>query len=443
MALAQYLFEGGSEGAAANNANSGSVANSVNAPSTFTFTAATKAHGSFGITATCGAAQNCFRRYPFAASATPTVFAFSGVVTLPASAPANDLFILGAPNAAGNYRWRLRIATTGALTLVDQPNTKSITLASAGTLTWGAKYRVTLLISGGSTSASSATGKVYSGTTAWTTQVGSTATATDLNFSTDAMVGVDIGIVSTSAAAQSIGWDDIQVNDGSTTEIGDYEPPANVPPTVDAGTDQTVNTGAVVTLTATATDSDGSIASSSWTQQSGPTVSLSGTGLSRTFTPTVAGVYVFRFSATDNAGATSTDDVQVTARGVQATPASLVSNPGGWTNQGGAATLVAAVSDSSDASYAETPDNPSAAVHTYELAPLQAGVVTIATRDRSTVASPAITRTVDILDAGGTVRGTTSFALTTTWTNHTVNSGAFSFTAGAVVRVRVSDTQAA
>jgi len=256
------------------------------------------------------------------------------------------------------------------------------------------------------------------------------------------MTGVDIGIVSTSAAVASVGWDDIQLNDGSTSEIGDYEPPANAAPTVNAGTDQTVNTSAVVTLTGTASDSDGSIASTTWTQLTGPTVALSGSGLSRTFTPTVAGVYTFRLTATDNLGTSSSDDVQVTVRGVQATPSTLVSNAGGWTNQGGASSLVAALADSSDATYAETPDNPSAAAHVVELAPLQAGVVTVTTRDRSTVASPVITRTVDILDSGGTVRGTTSFALTTTWTNHTVSSGAFSFAAGAVVRVRVSDTQA-
>lgn len=86
---------------------------------------------------------------------------------------------------------------------------------------------------------------------------------------------------------------------------------SNVPPTVDAGTDQTVEPFATVTLTVSATDTDGTIASYACAQTSGtPIVTLSGTGASRTFTapPTLEGTNLtFTWTATDDDGATGTD----------------------------------------------------------------------------------------------------------------------------------------
>jgi hypothetical protein len=84
--------------------------------------------------------------------------------------------------------------------------------------------------------------------------------------------------------------------------------PANVPPTVDAGADQTGLTGTQVTLTATAADTDGTIASYVWSQVSGAAVTLAGTGATRTFTPTAAGVRVFSVQAFDDDGAGSNVD---------------------------------------------------------------------------------------------------------------------------------------
>jgi hypothetical protein len=62
----------------------------------------------------------------------------------------------------------------------------------------------------------------------------------------------------------------------------------------------------------TATDPDGTIASYSWTKVSGPSFSWSG-GISNTLHPTAtglsAGTYIFQMTATDNLGATASDDV--------------------------------------------------------------------------------------------------------------------------------------
>jgi hypothetical protein len=83
----------------------------------------------------------------------------------------------------------------------------------------------------------------------------------------------------------------------------------NVAPTANAGVDQSVDTGTVVTLNGSASsDSDGTIASYAWAQISGTSVTLSGTGATRTFTPTVAGTYVFGLTVTDDDGDSSAQD---------------------------------------------------------------------------------------------------------------------------------------
>jgi hypothetical protein len=51
-------------------------------------------------------------------------------------------------------------------------------------------------------------------------------------------------------------------------------PPVNQAPTVDAGADQSVDEGETVNLSATGTDSDGTIASYSWQQESGAAVTI-------------------------------------------------------------------------------------------------------------------------------------------------------------------------
>ncbi len=109
---------------------------------------------------------------------------------------------------------------------------------------------------------------------------------------------------------------------------------ANQAPTVNAGVDQSVVVGSLVTLTATATDPDGTIASYSWSQTSGPAATLSGTGASRTFTPTVSGAYVFSVTATDNGGATSaTDAVTVTASAAAAGPVKFIRVADAWSRR--------------------------------------------------------------------------------------------------------------
>ncbi|HEY6234519.1 MAG TPA: hypothetical protein VIW69_05340, partial [Candidatus Elarobacter sp.] len=94
--------------------------------------------------------------------------------------------------------------------------------------------------------------------------------------------------------------------------------PSNNAPIANAGPDQTVDGGSNVILIGSATDSDGSIASYRWTQTAGPAVTLTNANTSSaSFTApnSVAGTTLtFLLTATDNQGATGTDDMNVVVR---------------------------------------------------------------------------------------------------------------------------------
>ncbi len=99
-----------------------------------------------------------------------------------------------------------------------------------------------------------------------------------------------------------------------TFDIINQMGPPNDPPIVDAGPDQSLPASATsTTLTATASDNDGTIDSVLWSQIAGPAATLTNAD---TLTLSVSNLqeafYIFRFSATDDANSTSSDDVAVT-----------------------------------------------------------------------------------------------------------------------------------
>jgi len=94
-------------------------------------------------------------------------------------------------------------------------------------------------------------------------------------------------------------------------------PPAVVPgpPVVNAGADQVITLPInSTTLTATASETNGTIVSYQWTQLSGPsTATIGAAGLATTGVSGLAqGVYTFQIMVTDNSGVTATDAVKVT-----------------------------------------------------------------------------------------------------------------------------------
>lgn len=90
---------------------------------------------------------------------------------------------------------------------------------------------------------------------------------------------------------------------------------SNTAPTARAGADRFVTVGETVLLDgSTSSDYDGTIASYNWVRTSGPAaVTLSGSGATRSFVPTTAGVYVFTLTVTDDDGSSGVDSINITA----------------------------------------------------------------------------------------------------------------------------------
>ena len=98
---------------------------------------------------------------------------------------------------------------------------------------------------------------------------------------------------------------------------------ANIPPTANAGTDQSITLPTnTVSLTGSGTDADGTISSYNWTKISGPSAGTitNATSASTTVTGLVQGVYQFELKVTDNNGATAVDTVQITVNAANIPP---------------------------------------------------------------------------------------------------------------------------
>jgi gliding motility-associated-like protein len=86
----------------------------------------------------------------------------------------------------------------------------------------------------------------------------------------------------------------------------------NAPPLVSAGNDlDLILPNNSVKLIGNASDSDGSIVSTEWSQVSGATATMSISGMELSLVNLAQGSYTFRFSASDNSNATVTDEVKV------------------------------------------------------------------------------------------------------------------------------------
>ena len=111
----------------------------------------------------------------------------------------------------------------------------------------------------------------------------------------------------------------LEVNDGiaAASDTVIVTIPSNLPPTVNAGTDQTVVAGSAVTLSATASDPEGDLLTYVWTQTSGPNVALTNSAsLTPSFTApakTAADqVLTFQLIANDGAADSAPDSVSIT-----------------------------------------------------------------------------------------------------------------------------------
>ena len=104
--------------------------------------------------------------------------------------------------------------------------------------------------------------------------------------------------------------------DSSAASVTITVNPQNLPPVVNAGSDQTI-TAPVSSVTVDGSlskDPDGSIASYSWSQVSGPsTGTIANSNLAKTtISLLVPGIYIFRLTVTDNQGLSSFAQISVT-----------------------------------------------------------------------------------------------------------------------------------
>ncbi len=145
-------------------------------------------------------------------------------------------------------------------------------------------------------------------------------------------------------------------DDDSSTGTDTIEVRVNAPPTASAGADQSVDEQSTVNLTAVgSSDVDGSIASYSWTQTAGTTVTLTG---ANTATPSFTAPSVdaagetltFQVEVADDDGATDTDtvDIQVNNDPTLTTPPTSVAGPAQVVSAGVTVTLDGSGSSDSD-----------------------------------------------------------------------------------------------
>src|SRR5439155_12304618 len=92
----------------------------------------------------------------------------------------------------------------------------------------------------------------------------------------------------------------------------------NVPPVVNAGSNQTITLPATASLAGTASDPDGTIVSVLWSKISGAgsVTFTNATALTTTATFSAAGTYVLSLTATDNNAASSSSTVTITVNPV-------------------------------------------------------------------------------------------------------------------------------
>lgn len=144
---------------------------------------------------------------------------------------------------------------------------------------------------------------------AWTKVSGGTGTITSPGSASTSVTGLVQGVyvfrLTVSDNLGAVGFDEVTVTVNAAP---------NVAPIAHAGSDQAITLPtSSVTLSGSGTDSDGTIASYSWTQVSGGSATISSpNSASTSVSGLVQGTYTFRLTVKDNLGATGSDDVVIT-----------------------------------------------------------------------------------------------------------------------------------
>jgi hypothetical protein len=217
----------------------------------------------------------------------------------------------------GTYEFELKVTDNiGAIGKDTVQVTVNVANNIAPTASAGADQTITLPTN---TVTLTGTGTDSDGTIAsysWTKTSGSVATITNATSATTAINGLTAGDYTFNLKVTdnqgATGTDTVHVtvkNDTTSSQVVKQ----NIAPTASAGADQIIYLPKnSVTLTGSGNDSDGTIASYSWTKTSGPTATIANaTSATTTINGVTTGDYTFNLKVTDNQGATGTDTVHV------------------------------------------------------------------------------------------------------------------------------------
>lgn len=304
--ILNHTYENGSEGAAAN-ASPWTVNGGANAwdamEAGVTITSDSKAHGAFGI------------KSPNAASG----YAYKNFTGTKTASYRTSLKPLGDPVVSGDvYLYRLGIGgtmyigirvvtTTGKLRVQDYGG---VTYTATNPLTANEEDWLEINVDSGTNATD---GKIHCAyySKDSSTPIQTLVNLTNINAGAGALFTRAYGL-KYGAAGPAWGFDDIVMTDSFAT-IG--PPPTNVSPSLSLSADKsTIYAGEYSTITATASDPDGSIASLSWSTNVG---ALVGSGSTRQLiappsnTDQTATVQVI---ATDNLGATNTQTINISCK---------------------------------------------------------------------------------------------------------------------------------
>lgn len=168
----------------------------------------------------------------------------------------------------------------------------------------------------------------------WTRLTGPVVTITNANSATASFVAPSV-TASTSLSFRLTVTDN-QGASSSDTVVITVNPAPNLPPTANAGVDQTVESLTTVTLSGSGVDSDGSIATYLWQRLTGPVVTLTNANSATAsfVAPSVAAPtsLSFRLTVTDDQGDSGTDDIVITVTPpFSATLSGVVTSMGGHT----------------------------------------------------------------------------------------------------------------
>lgn len=338
--------------------------------------------GAAALRTASGTTQSLDVRFPFAANTQGAVSLYRYIASLLAITP------IVIRDTAGTGLVRIAINSTGKVLIQSGSGTTRAT--SAASITEGRWNRIEILFDiGGSSTTGSCTVNVYNGNATGTPDVTVTCSGVDLGGTGANSAGfLSVGALLTAAATQD--WDTIQTNDGATAMIGPYST-ANIPPTLALSSNQDVAAGANVTVNATASDPDGTIASYAWTVSYSSAAAPALTGASTasvSFTAPAAGnLVILQCVVTDSNGATTTKTTEVRVpTSTDFTTLPMGGSGDAWTNVGSAATGGAALADTDDTTYVESPTlGGTASARRWRLQPLTArSALTLTSRSELT-----------------------------------------------------------